>query len=97
MRTLVLKPSGLAEVKNKPWALVLRSHDLGGTDYEAIAYLDDSTAQEVYDAGRATWLYGKPDWDERSRKRDLEHARLLREEASIIEARVAAHTPVGAA
>lgn len=86
MRELVIKPSGLPEVKNKPWRLVLRSHDLSGTDYETIALLDDSTAAEVERAGAVTWLFGEPDWDDRDRKRALEKARVLREEAEKIEA-----------
>lgn len=86
-RTLVLKPSGLPEVKNRPWALVLRSHDLSGTDYEAVAYLADDTARDVAEAGRISWLYGTPDWDERARLRELERARVLREEADRLEAR----------
>lgn len=85
-RNLCIKPSGLPEVKNRPWALVLRSHDLGGTDYQTIALLDDSTAQEVIEAGSVYWLFGEPDWDERDRKRALERARVLREEAEKIEA-----------
>lgn len=32
------------------------------------------------------WTYGKPDWDERYRKRHLEKARVLREQAAAIEA-----------
>lgn len=86
MRTLVIKPSGLPEVKNRPWRLVLRSHDLGGTDYETIALLDDDTASEVERAGAVSWLYGEPDWGDRDRKRALEKARVLREEAEKIEA-----------
>lgn len=86
-RTLCIMGSGLPEAKNKPWSLVLRSHDLGGTDYQTIALLDDETAREVVEAGRVYWLYGEPDWDERFRKRQLEKARVLREEAAQIEAR----------
>lgn len=85
MRTLVIKPSGLPEVKNKPWRLVLRSHDLSGTDYETVALLDDSTADEVVKAGTISWLFGEPDWDERHKKREIERARVLREQADEIE------------
>lgn len=53
-RTLCIKASG---VKNRPWRLVLRSHDLSGTDYETIALLSDQTAQEVIKAGAAYWLF----------------------------------------
>lgn len=91
-RTLCVKPSGLPEVKNRPWALVLRSHDLSGTDYEILTYMDDSTAREVVEIGHPVicWLYGAPNWDERHRKRELERARVLREEAAKIEAGSAA-------
>lgn len=85
-RTLCIKPSGLPEVKNKPWALVLRSHDLSGTDYQALVFLDDETAREVIEASSVSWLYGEPDWDDRARKRALERARVMREEADKIEA-----------
>ena len=81
-RTLCIKSSGLPEVHNKPWSLVLRKHDLSGTDYETIALLDDSTAREVIEAGAASWLYGEPDWDNRYRLRELERARVLREQAA---------------
>lgn len=85
-RTLVIKPSGLPEAANKPWSLVLRSHDLGSTDYEMVALMTDTIAEEVADAGQVPWLYGTPDWDERHRLRQLERARVLREEAAAIEA-----------
>lgn len=87
-RTLQLKPSGLPEVKNRPWALVLRSHDLSGTEYETIALLTDETAEEVQTVSRygIHWTYGNPDWDERERKRKLERVRVMREEADKIEA-----------
>lgn len=89
--TLCIKPSSLPEVKNKPWALVLRSHNLGGTDYHHIAFLDDDTAKDVINAGSVSWLCGEPDWDERQRKRELERARVLREEAAKIEADNTSH------
>ena len=87
-RTLAMRPTGLPESRNKPWALVLRNHDLSGTDYETIALMDDATAREVVEVGSPviSWLYGEPDWDERHKKRELERARVLREEAEKIEA-----------
>ena len=85
-RTLGLMPSGLPEVKNRPWALVLRQHDMGGTDYETICYLSDDRALEVFEAGAPYWIFGKPNWDDRAKKRALERARVLREEAEKIEA-----------
>jgi hypothetical protein len=82
--------SGLPESKNRPWRLILRSHDLGGTDYETIAFLTDELAEEIVDVSKykVTWLYGPPDWDERAKKRALEKARVLREQADKIEADV---------
>lgn len=85
-RSLEVMPSGLPESKNKPWALVFRSHDLSGTDYETIAYLSDDRAQELVECRIVSWLYGEPDWADRARKRELERARVLREEADKIEA-----------
>lgn len=84
-RTLHVVPSELPEVKDKPWALILRQHDLGGTSYQTLTYLSDSLALEVIEAGSINWLYGPPDWDERARKRALEKARVLREQAQQIE------------
>jgi hypothetical protein len=93
-RTLCIMPSGLPGVRNKPWAMVLRAHDLSGTDYQTLVCLDDETAREVIEAGRATWLYGAPDWDDRARKRALERACFLREEAEKIEMSNVAVLPV---
>lgn len=84
-RTLCVKPSGRPESDNKPWVLVLRSHGLGGTDYMPLIYLDDDLAAEIVEIGKITWLHGEPDWDARFRKRELERARILREEADNIE------------
>lgn len=86
MSDLCIKPSGLPESVNKPWSLVLRTHDLSGTSYRGIALLDDSTAQKVMEAGPISWLFGEPDWNERFRKRQIERARVMREEADKIEA-----------
>lgn len=87
-RTLVIKPSGLPELKNRPWRLVLRQHDLGGVDYETVALLTDYTAVEIVEAsgGMIKWLYGEPDWALRERTRALEKARVMHEEAAKIEA-----------
>lgn len=85
--TLCIKPSGLPEEKNKPWQLVLRTHDMAETNYAHVAYLSDSAAREVIEAGAPYWLFGKPNWDERAKKRELERARKLREEAQAIEAK----------
>ena len=85
MSTLCIKPSGLPEVKNKPWSLVIRTHDLVGTEYDILCYLTDDAAQAVIEAGAPYWLFGKPDWDDRHRLRELERARVLKETARLIE------------
>ena len=91
-RSLQLKPSGFPEIKNRPWALVLRQHDLSGTDYEEIAYVSDDIAKEIVEAGQVSWLYGEPDWERRARLRDLEKVRVLREQVDAIEAAGASHS-----
>jgi hypothetical protein len=59
--SLVIKHSGLPLHMKKPWALVLRTHDMSGTDYKRIAILDDAEAYEVADSGHGiTFLYGDP-------------------------------------
>lgn len=84
-KTLCLMPSGLPEIVNKPWKLVLRSHDLGGTNYETIALWNDEIAREVMEAGTISWLFGTPDWNDRYKKRQLEKARIMKEEAAKLE------------
>jgi len=66
-----------------PWRLVIRTHDLGGTDYDTICYLSDDKAKEVYDLGKPKidWLYGEPDWKKLSKERRIQKAKLELEEA----------------
>lgn len=82
--TLILRPSGLEEKHNKPWSLQLRYHDGPETNYITLCRVDDDMAQEIIDAGAPSWLFGTPDWDERFRKRQLERARVLEEEAAAL-------------
>lgn len=82
-----IKPSGRAESENRPWQLVIRTHDLAGTDYSHVAWLSDEQAMIFERDGSVGFLYGPPDWDERARARELERARKLREEAEAIEAK----------
>lgn len=84
MATLCIKPSGLEEKHDRPWQLVLRTHDLAGTDYEHVAWLTDDKARDVIEAGAPSWLFGKPDWEQRAKARALERARVLREQADAI-------------
>lgn len=86
MASLCVKPSGLPESKNRPWVLILREHDLGGTSYSHVAYLTDEQAVAVIDAGPPYWLYGEPDWEARAKAIALEKARALRQEADKIAA-----------
>lgn len=90
MVDLILRPSGLEERHNKPWSLQLRWHEsCGETEYATLCCVDDRTAQEIIRAGASYWLLGEPDWSERDRKKALEKARVLREQADEIEAKVA--------
>lgn len=85
MTTLILRPSGLPERVNRPWSLQLRDHDLGGTHYETLCRVDDDTAWAIVDAGAPGWLFVQPDRKARDDARDLECARVLREQADDIE------------
>lgn len=93
---LCIKPSGLPESADRPWNLVLRQHDLAGTDYHFICRLTDEQAQLIIDAGAPRWLYGPPDWSARQRSKDAERARKLRAEADEIERRLAQKEPTDA-
>ena len=86
MVDLVLRPSGLPEKENKPWALQLRYHEcLGPTEYETLCTVNDHNAKEIIRAGKARWLFGEPDWSDRARSNRLEEARVLRERADALE------------
>lgn len=87
MTSLVIRPSGLEEKHNKPWSLCLRERDSVETNYTRLCFLTDEGARAVIEAGAPYWLFGEPDWENRFRKRELERARVLREEAAAIEAK----------
>lgn len=73
--SLVVKPSGLLD---KPWVLVIRSHDLGGTGYRTICTLTDEAAQSLMDVGGTiSWLYGEPNWKKVMHDREIAKARIL--------------------
>lgn len=86
MVDLILRPSGLAEKLNKPWALQLRDHGPVETDYHSLCHVSDEIAARIIDAGAPYWLFGKPDWEERRKAAARERARALREEADKLEA-----------
>ncbi|MEZ0212498.1 MAG: hypothetical protein ACAH27_06040 [Xanthobacteraceae bacterium] len=85
MGDLILRPSGLEEKHNKPWCLQLRFAGMPATEYHTLCYVSDDTAQQIMEAGEPYWLFGEPDWLARARARDMERARVLREEAARIE------------
>lgn len=87
MVDLILRPSGLPEVHDRPWSLQLRTADLGGTNYSTLCQVNDSTAQLIIDAGKPYWLYGEPNWDERVKAKALERARVLEEKAAALKAK----------
>lgn len=85
MVNLVLRPSGITEAQGKPWALQLRWHDLGGTDYQTLCRVSDHTASEIMEAGAPYWLFGEPKWDARAVAGKREAARALLAEVSRME------------
>ncbi|WP_034999333.1 hypothetical protein [Beijerinckia mobilis] len=86
MANLILRPSELIE--GKPWSLQLRYHDCcGPTEYTTLTRVSDEIAREIIHAGACEWLFGEPNWDEEHKKRELERARKLHEEAVKIEVR----------
>ncbi len=85
MVDLILRPSGLPESMNKPWSLQLRDHGPAETTYETLCRVSDETAQAIFEAGGAFWLFGEPDWEERCRAKDKERARQLREKADELD------------
>lgn len=87
MVDLVLRPSGLPESAGKPWSLQLRYHDCcGPADYHTLLRVSDEVAQEIIKAGAPEWLFGEPDWNERSRLKRIECARQMEERAAELRA-----------
>jgi hypothetical protein len=76
MQSIVIKPNGGID---KPWDLVIRTHDMGGTGYHTLARLTDAEATAVVNE-TVTWLYGEPDWEKHHKAIDA--ARLKREIAA---------------
>jgi hypothetical protein len=86
MPDLVLRPSGLHEKHNKPWALQVRAHESSGeTEYVTLCRVSDELAKDIMRSGAPTWLFGEPDWDKRAAASRVERARQLRVRADAIE------------
>ena len=85
MVDLVLRPSGLKEVHNKPWSLQLRDAQMAETTYETLCRVSDREAQVIIEAGAPFWLFGEPDWEWREQERAREKARVLREQADKLD------------
>tara|TARA_B100000745_G_scaffold261271_1_gene185086 strand:+ start:108 stop:347 length:240 start_codon:yes stop_codon:yes gene_type:complete len=73
MTSLVIKPSPnfVSVDENKEFELVIRYHDLGGTDYVHVAYLSESLARSVVDSSNTTWLYGDPLLDKNRKSKSV--------------------------
>lgn len=60
MTSLEIKATG-SRNPYKAWELVIRTHDLGGTDYDHIGYFDLNTALRLADIKHGPdFLYGNP-------------------------------------
>lgn len=59
MTDLIVRPTGLRAVGSE-YVLQLRRHTLGECDYEDVAYMTESKARAIVDAGACFWLFGDP-------------------------------------
>ena len=80
MTSLCLKPNGPFH-----FDLVIRTHDLGGTEYHVIKTVTDSLAELIVRSGEPYWLYGEPDWEARAAKQSIANADKMRREADRME------------
>ncbi len=60
----------------KPWRLVVRRHDLGGTDYEHIANITTEHAILISREGGVSFLMGTPDWANFYKEQEIEQAKI---------------------
>lgn len=60
---------------DRPFIIMGRNHDLGGTDYWTIARVSEDDALVLVASGLRWWM-GEPDWEEHHRR--IEKLRLLR-------------------
>ena len=59
MPDLIIRPS--ERNKDKPYALELRFHDCcGPTEYQSLCHVNEETARNIIEAGKAEWLFGDP-------------------------------------
>lgn len=68
---------------NYPFRLVIRRHDLSGTDYETVCYLsvEHATGLVELSGGNIGWLYGEPNWDKFFKEREILKAKIDLEKA----------------
>lgn len=82
--TLILRAHGW--IIEKRYALELRYHGLGGTDYSTVCYLTGAQARAIAEAAPndICWLFGEPDFAKHAKELELrqaeEKAAKLREE-----------------
>lgn len=79
-RSLVIRPFHrlVAKVELKDYwkdcmQLVIRHHELGGTDYNFVCWLTDEMAEELVELsnGSIQWLFGPPDFARRAKEKKL--------------------------
>lgn len=83
--SVVIKPSGRKVLAGKPWSLVIRQHDLGGTSYSTICDLTDEQADHIASEKRISYLYGEGDAEARAKTLAMAKADDLRRQAEEIE------------
>lgn len=80
-RTVCIKGTGLPWSAPKRWALVFRSHDLAGTDYQTICLLSDEDAIELVETTDIRWLHSEPNWQLIAQERKRHEATVALSEA----------------
>jgi hypothetical protein len=66
---------------DKPFELVERVHDMGGTDYYPICRLSEGHARLLHAEG-ISWLYGEPNWKEHYRLLAIRQTEAVIKEAN---------------
>jgi hypothetical protein len=91
--SVVIKPSGRDPLKGRPWTLVIRQHDLGGTSYSTICDLTEEQADHIASEKQISYLYGEGDAEARAKTLALAKADALRRQAEEIEKAAGLPTP----